>query len=73
MVKHQPIETSYKRDDFYFFSDGVSDQFGGDGSKNFGYKPLEKLLIELSKQPMDKQKFVFEKTLLDWMGKTIQT
>jgi len=51
----------------------VSDQFGGEGSKNFGYKPLEKLLIELGKQPMDKQKFVFEKTLLDWMGKTIQT
>jgi len=61
-----------KGDTFYFFSDGVSDQFGGEGSKKFGYKRLKQLLLDIHQQPMDKQKTVFEKTLLDWMGKNDQ-
>lgn len=57
-----------KGDTFYFFSDGVSDQFGGDKSKKFGYKRLKSLLMEIHQKPMDNQKKEFEKTLIDWMG-----
>ncbi len=61
-----------KGDAFYFFSDGVSDQFGGEDSKKFGYKRLKQLLVGLHQEPMDKQKQVFEKTLIDWMGENDQ-
>lgn len=57
-----------KGDAFYFFSDGVSDQFGGERSKKFGYKRLKNLLTEIHQKPMDDQKIEFEKTLIDWMG-----
>jgi hypothetical protein len=33
---------------------------------------LKQLLVDIHQQPMDKQKVVFEKTLLDWMGKNDQ-
>ena len=57
-----------KGDVFYIFSDGVSDQFGGEKSKKFGYKRLKELLMELHQKPMEEQKSIFEKTLIDWMG-----
>ena len=57
-----------KGDVFYIFSDGVSDQFGGVKSKKFGYKRLKELLMELHQKPMEEQKSIFEKTLIDWMG-----
>lgn len=57
-----------KGDVFYVFSDGVSDQFGGEDSKKFGYKRLKDLLLEIHQRPMAEQKSTFEKTLLDWMG-----
>jgi tetratricopeptide (TPR) repeat protein len=61
-----------KGDVFYVFSDGVSDQFGGDKSKKFGYKRLKELLMSLHQKPMDEQKDIFEKTLKDWMGEEDQ-
>ena len=57
-----------KGDVFYIFSDGVSDQFGGEKSKKFGYKRLKELLIELHQKPMEEQKTIFEKALINWMG-----
>ena len=57
-----------KGDTFYVFSDGVSDQFGGENSKKFGYKRLKDLLMEIHQKPMDEQKDIFEKTMLSWMG-----
>lgn len=61
-----------KGDVFYIFSDGVSDQFGGEKTKKFGYRRLKDLLLELHSKPMDEQKVRFEKTLVDWMGKNDQ-
>ncbi|MCF8461316.1 MAG: tetratricopeptide repeat protein [Flavobacteriales bacterium] len=73
-VRHYELyEFDLQKDDtFYFFSDGVSDQFGGEDSKKFGYKRLKQLLVDIHQLPMDKQKAVFEKTLLEWMGKNDQ-
>ena len=61
-----------KGDVYYIFSDGVSDQFGGEISKKFGYKRLKNLLLELHSKPMDEQKSLFEKQLVDWMGENDQ-
>jgi serine phosphatase RsbU (regulator of sigma subunit) len=61
-----------KGDVFYVFSDGVSDQFGGENSKKFGYKRLKTLLTALHRKPMEEQQVVFEKTLMDWMGENDQ-
>lgn len=59
-------------DVFYIFSDGVSDQFGGDKAKKFGYRRLKELLLEIHQKPMDEQKLIFEKTLVSWMGNNDQ-
>ena len=59
-------------DVFYIFSDGVSDQFGGENSKKFGYKRLKNLLLELHTKPMDEQKALFENQMVDWMGENDQ-
>ncbi|MGB0916734.1 MAG: tetratricopeptide repeat protein [Flavobacteriales bacterium] len=69
-VRHYNLhEIDLKKGDvFYVFSDGVSDQFGGEKSKKFGYKRLKELLMSLHQKPMEEQKAIFEKTLVDWMG-----
>ncbi|MBI1287028.1 MAG: tetratricopeptide repeat protein [Flavobacteriales bacterium] len=59
-------------DTFYVFSDGVSDQFGGEDSKKFGYKRLKELLLSIHKLPMDEQHKRFEKALAEWMGDSTQ-
>ncbi|MCF8275300.1 MAG: tetratricopeptide repeat protein [Flavobacteriales bacterium] len=61
-----------KGDTFYVFSDGVSDQFGGADSKKFGYRRLKELLLKIHTEPMEKQRGLFEKTLLEWMGESAQ-
>lgn len=61
-----------KGDVFYMFSDGVSDQFGGEGNKKFGYRRLKELLLEMSPLSMDTQRAFFEKNLLEWMGTSDQ-
>lgn len=61
-----------KGDVFYIFSDGVSDQFGGEKAKKFGYKRLKNTLLELHQKPIEEQKTTFEKTLVDWMGENDQ-
>ena len=61
-----------QNDVFYIFSDGVSDQFGGEKAKKFGYRRLKDLLLEIHQKPMNQQKSIFEKTLVDWMGNNDQ-
>lgn len=55
-------------DCFYMFSDGVSDQFGGENGKKFGYRRLKELVLEMSEIPMDHQRTIFEREMLEWMA-----
>lgn len=55
-------------DTFYMFSDGVSDQFGGDNGKKFGYRRLQELLVGMQHMDMQVQQEYFESQLLAWMG-----
>ncbi len=53
---------------FYLFTDGFADQFGGPKGKKFMYKQLENLLISISNKPMHQQKVLLEETFLQWKG-----
>jgi len=57
-----------KDDVFYIFSDGVSDQFGGEKSKKFGYRRLKETLLAMHEKPMAEQQDIYEKTITEWVG-----
>jgi serine phosphatase RsbU (regulator of sigma subunit) len=57
-----------KGDIVYSFTDGFSDQFGGESGKKFKYKPLQQLLLANCDKPMQEQKNILEKTINDWKG-----
>jgi tetratricopeptide (TPR) repeat protein/serine phosphatase RsbU (regulator of sigma subunit) len=57
-----------KGDMLYLSTDGFPDQFGGPKGKKFKYKPFEKLLVEISSQPIAIQKNSLEETFLQWKG-----
>lgn len=55
-------------DVIYFFSDGYSDQFGGEKGKKFKYKTLKKLLVEIHQLSVDEQEDILLKKFLEWKG-----
>jgi tetratricopeptide (TPR) repeat protein len=57
-----------KGDLIYMFSDGYQDQFGGEKGKKFKSNQLRSLLISIKEEPMQVQKQILDKTMLDWMG-----
>lgn len=61
-----------KGDCLYMFSDGYADQFGGEKDKKFKIKRLQKLLQEISREPMEKQHQVISSTFEDWKGNNEQ-
>jgi sigma-B regulation protein RsbU (phosphoserine phosphatase) len=61
-----------KGDMIYLFSDGYPDQFGGPKGKKFRYGQFQKLLMKISREPMNIQKDILYKTIIDWKGKEEQ-
>ncbi|MES2760860.1 MAG: response regulator [Bacteroidota bacterium] len=57
----------------YLFSDGITDQIGGDKNKKFMKKKLSKLILSLSMQSMATQKEVIEDTIVNWTKNEEQT
>jgi serine phosphatase RsbU (regulator of sigma subunit) len=57
-----------KNDSIYIFSDGYSDQFGGENGKKFKVKAFKKLLIEIQNKSMDKQKQFIDDHFESWKG-----
>jgi len=65
------IEIEVKKGDvLYTFSDGYADQFGGGDARKFMIKNLKDLLLEIHQKPMDEQRDILDKTLLNWHGDT---
>lgn len=56
-----------KGDIIYMFSDGYTDQFGGEKGKKFSTKRLYEVLLNIHQKPMNEQKVVLERTMEDWM------
>jgi serine phosphatase RsbU (regulator of sigma subunit) len=66
--KHQINLHDTKNDTcFYLFSDGYQDQFGGDRRKKFMLKNLRNLFMEHHREPMEKQKEILDKAIMNWM------
>jgi serine phosphatase RsbU (regulator of sigma subunit) len=61
-----------KNDTLYLFSDGYSDQFGGEYDKKFSKAKLRDLLLECSALPTDSQYQLLLKSHLDWKGQQEQ-
>ena len=57
-----------KGDEFFLFTDGFADQFGGEKGKKFRYKPLLELLETLIDKPVFKQKEILLSTFNTWKG-----
>lgn len=53
---------------FYIFTDGYTDQFGGEDDLKFSTYQLKKLLLEIHQLPMEKQKDILNQKLVSWMG-----
>ncbi|OFY66909.1 MAG: hypothetical protein A2V64_02915 [Bacteroidetes bacterium RBG_13_43_22] len=57
---------------YYLFSDGYIDQFGGAHGRKFMKKNFKRLILEIQDHPMDRQRDLLEKNLIDWMGPSPQ-
>lgn len=55
-------------DTLYLFTDGYSDQFGGENGKKFMSKNLRELLASNAHLPLPKQKELLETTFSNWKG-----
>jgi serine phosphatase RsbU (regulator of sigma subunit) len=61
-------EIEYEEDDaFYLFSDGLTDQFGGEEGKKFQSRRFKHLLLEIHKKPLEIQRDHIKLSLLKWM------
>ena len=61
-----------KGDSFYLFTDGFSDQFGGENDKKFKTANFKKLVIDLNNSSMAHQKTEIENTFENWKLKVDQ-
>lgn len=61
-----------KGDQFYLFSDGYTDQFGGDNVKKFNRKRFRNLLLSITEMKMETQKNELHLTYQNWKGKQEQ-
>jgi len=57
-----------KGDQFYVFSDGFIDQFGGTDGKKFKSKSFKELILSGQHLSMIEQKEMFNKSFEDWRG-----
>ena len=64
-----------KNDKLYLFTDGFSDQFGGEylpemrpGGKKFKSANFKRLLLKIQDKQMDQQKLIIENTFEEWKG-----
>lgn len=55
-------------DQFYIFSDGFADQFGGEKGKKYKTNNFKKLLLSIKECPMNEQKETLIKEFLQWKG-----
>jgi serine phosphatase RsbU (regulator of sigma subunit) len=64
----------YKVNDvIYLFTDGCTDQFGGEHNKKFSTRQLKELLTNVHSFEISEQKAMLEKVIDDWKGRSEQT
>jgi len=63
-VKEEKLQPN---DRLYFFTDGFTDQFGGEKGTKFGRKQFKQILLNSDHQTMEQQKQTLNHALNDWM------
>ena len=53
---------------YYIYSDGYQDQFGGPEGRKYMTKAMRRKLVEISEQPMQKQGRILHEDITNWMG-----
>jgi len=62
------LETTFAEgDQFYLYTDGYIDQFGGPKGKKFKLVPFKRMLLEHHQKTMQEQGEILEKTMQDWL------
>lgn len=61
-----------KGDSIYLFTDGYSDQFGGEDFRKFKYKNFKSLLIDINDKPFDIQKKILLERFNKWKNNVEQ-
>lgn len=57
-----------ENDNYYLFSDGYSDQFGGERGKKFKYAKMKELLYSVRSEPMSTQRSILYESHELWKG-----
>ncbi|MCG8698251.1 MAG: SpoIIE family protein phosphatase [Bacteroidales bacterium] len=65
--------TYHPGDTFYIFSDGYTDQFGGEEYRKFMYGPFKRLLLKIQDKSMDEQRQELIKATDAWRNGDEQT
>ena len=60
-------------DDFYIFTDGITDQFGGPSNKKFKFERFKDLILSLNGQTPDQKHDRIKAVIEEWQGKNEQT
>lgn len=60
-------------DKIYLFTDGITDQFGGNNDKKFTKARLKELVLATANLPMADQQIEIKQKLKNWQGNTEQT
>lgn len=58
-----------KNDTIYLFTDGISDQLGGETGKKYLRKNFVNYLSQIANQPLNNQKISINEMFRDWKGK----
>lgn len=56
----------------YMFSDGYTDQFGGEKNKKFSVKKLTELISTISRKSIQNQHQILEEAINLWIGRSLQ-
>ncbi|PCJ23612.1 MAG: hypothetical protein COA97_11380 [Flavobacteriales bacterium] len=68
------VEIELKKDDqIYLFSDGYSDQFGGEKNKKFNRSKMKELLVSINSMSGEEQRGFLEYALKNWRQEIEQT
>lgn len=75
-IDQQPFTTHsieiQKGDSIYIFSDGYTDQFGGEKGKKFKAANFKKLLLSIQNETIEKQKILINDAFENWKGELEQ-
>lgn len=55
-----------EKTNYYMFTDGYVDQFGGEKNKKFSTKRFKELLGDISKRPMNEQSSIIDENFYQW-------